>query len=238
MEHKKYKPKIAQIRNIKPHKTNEKINFNTFTKNKNMTLLFNNKTKTKMPFEIRRDKFQNQTFMKNTLKCPLPKIKLTNNSKKHFFETKFPKNNSEFFLTSKIVRSSSQENINVFAKQKNFMNSFSSKIEQKLKKTEVIINNDYDTEIENMNMSEYIKKIKDDFKDNGKIIKIKFMVDKDRIYEYEKNEFVILKIFENELKQNQGLDVKEFVYNDKKLNMYNSLRDEKIENNNVIKVII
>ena len=26
----------------------------------------NNKTKTKMPFEIRRDKFENQTFMKNT----------------------------------------------------------------------------------------------------------------------------------------------------------------------------
>ena len=48
------------------------------------------------------------------------------------------------------------------------MNSFSSKIEQKLKKPEVIINNDYDTEIENMNMNEYIKKIKDDFKDNGK----------------------------------------------------------------------
>ena len=238
MEHKKYKPKIAPIRNIKSHKTDEKINFNAFTKNKNMTLLFNNKTKTKMPFEIRRDKFENQTFMKNTLRCPLPKIKLTNNRKKNFFETKFPKNKSEFFLTSKIVRSSSQENINVLTKQKNFMNSFSSKIEQKLKKPEVIINNDYDTEIENMNVNEYIKKIKDDFKDNGKIIKIKFMVDKDRIYEYAKNEFVILKIFENELKQNQGLDVKGFLYNDKKINMYNSLRDEKIGNNSVIKVII
>ena len=118
------------------------------------------------------------------------------------------------------------------------MNVFSSKIEPKLKKNVTIFNNDYDTEIENMNMNEYIEKIRDDFKDIGKIIKIKFMVDKDRIYEYEKNEFVILKIFENELKQNQGLDVKEFVYNDKTLYMYNSLRDEKIENNSVIKVII
>ena len=40
MEYTKYKQKLAPIRNVKPYKANEKINFNTNTKNKNMTLIF------------------------------------------------------------------------------------------------------------------------------------------------------------------------------------------------------
>ncbi len=64
------------------------------------------------------------------------------------------------------------------------------------------------------------------------------MVDNERQYEFEKNEFVILKIIENDLKLNQGLDIKEFSLNDQILNVYKSLKENKIENNSIIKVII
>ena len=238
MEYTKYKQKLAPIRNVKPYKANEKINFNTNTKNKNMTLIFNNKTKSKIPFEIKKNKFQNQTFIKKTEKEIFPKIKFSNTRKKNVFQPRLFQINSQRLTKLNKNSSASQDNINILSKEKKFMTSFSSKIEKSFKKNDTTLNEDYDTDIENININEYIEKIKDDFKDNGKVIKIKFEVDKDRIYEYQKNEFVILKIFENDLKQNQGLDIKEFTYNNRKLNMYNSLKDENIENNSVIKVII
>ena len=238
MEYTKYKPKLAPIRNVKPYKANEKINCNTYTKNKNMTLIFNNKTKSKIPFVIKKDKFHNQTFMKKAEKEMFPKIKFPNTRKKNIFQPRLFPVDSERLTKLKKMRSTSQDNINFLSKEKKFMSSFSSKIEKSFKKNETTLIEDYDSDIENININEYIEKIKDDFKDNGIIIKIKFEVDKDRIYEYEKNEFVILKIFETDLKQNQGLDIKEFKYNNKTLNMYNSLKDEHIENNSIIKVII
>jgi len=238
MEYTKYKQKLAPIRNVKPYKANEKINFTTNTKNKNMTLIFNNKTKSKIPFEIKKDKFQNQTFIKKNEKEIFPKIKFSNTRKKNVFQPRLVQINSQRLTKLNKNSSASQDNINILSKEKKFMTSFSSKIEKSFKKNDTTLNEDYDTDIENININEYIEKIKDDFKDNGKVIKIKFEVDKDRIYEYQKNEFVILKIFENDLKQNQGLDIKEFTYNNRKLNMYNSLKDENIENNSLIKAII
>ena len=92
MEYTKYKQKLAPIRNVKPYKANEKINFNTNTKNKNMTLIFNNKTKSKIPFEIKKDKFQNQTFIKKSEKEIFPKIKFSNTRKKKCFSTKIISN--------------------------------------------------------------------------------------------------------------------------------------------------
>ena len=65
-----------------------------------------------------------------------------------------------------------------------------------------------------------------------------FVVDEKRKFQYEKNEFVILKIIENDLKENLGIDIKEFVLNEQKLNIYKSLKENKIENNSVIKVIL
>ena len=76
---------------------------------------------------------------------------------------------------------------------------------------------------------------KDYFTHNGRVAILQEFVNG---YEYEKNEFVILKIIENDLKQNCGLDVKEFVLDEQKLNMYKSLRDNKIKDNSVIKVIL
>ena len=95
-----------------------------------------------------------------------------------------------------------------------------------------------ETNGEDINIDEFMEKIKKEFNDIGKIIKIKFVVDNERQYEFEKNEFVILKIIENDLKLNQGLDINEFSLNDQILNVYKSLKENKIENNSIIKVII
>ena len=95
-----------------------------------------------------------------------------------------------------------------------------------------------ETNGEDINIDEFMEKIKKEFNDIGKLIKIKFVVDNERQYEFEKNEFVILKIIENDLKLNQGLDIKEFSLNDQILNVYKSLKENKIENNSIIKVII
>ena len=90
----------------------------------------------------------------------------------------------------------------------------------------------------NFNLDEFMEKIKKDFSDIGKLIKMIFVVDEKRKFQYEKNEFVILKIIENDLKENLGIDIKEFVLNEQKLNIYKSLKENKIENNSVIKVIL
>ena len=92
--------------------------------------------------------------------------------------------------------------------------------------------------ISEMNINDFIDKIKEKFNDIGKLIKINFVVDNDRIYEYEKNEHVILKIIENDLKENQGLEIKEFIFNDQKLNIYKSLKENNIINNSIIKIVI
>ena len=106
-------------------------------------------------------------------------------------------------------------------------------------KIEPIAKGDFDTEtMINININEFMEKIKKDYNDIGKLVKMYFIVDEERKNKYEKNEFVILKIIENDLKQNQGLNIKEFVLNEQKLNIYKSLKENKIENNSVIKVIL
>jgi hypothetical protein len=81
-------------------------------------------------------------------------------------------------------------------------------------------------------------KVNKEYGDIGKIIKINLILDKDRKFEFEKNEHILLKIIENDLKENYGLDVKEFILNDKKLNVFRSLKENNIENNSVINIII
>ena len=103
-------------------------------------------------------------------------------------------------------------------------------------------NNNNDEEDENehddCDINLFFEKINKEFDDIGKLIKILFFIDNKRKYEFIKNEFVILKIIENDLKQNCGLDVKEFILDEQKLNMYKSIRDNKIKDNSVIKVIL
>ena len=83
-----------------------------------------------------------------------------------------------------------------------------------------------------------MERIKKEFSDIGKLIKISFILDNGQKYDFEKNEFILLKIIENDLKENQGLNIKEFVFNEKKLNKFKSLKDNNIVNNSIIKIIL
>jgi hypothetical protein len=101
-------------------------------------------------------------------------------------------------------------------------------------------NNDEEDESEhdNCDINLFFDKINKEFDDIGKLIKMVFVIDNKRKYEFVKNEFIILKIIENELRDHHGIKVKEFIYKEKKLNLYKSLKDNNLENNSIIKVII
>jgi hypothetical protein len=101
-------------------------------------------------------------------------------------------------------------------------------------------NNDEEDESENdeCDINLFFDKINKEFDDIGKLIKMIFVVDNKKKYEFIKNEFIILKIIENELRDHHGIKVKEFIYKEKKLNLYKSLKDNNLENNSIIKVII
>ena len=157
----------------------------------------------------------------------------------NIFQPKLRQVNSELFRKIKKRKSSSQENIKANLNHKTLQELFNIKLEKEIKKEEKrIINEEMETNGEDINIDEFMEKIKKEFNDIGKLIKIKFVVDNERQYEFEKNEFVILKIIENDLKLNQGLDIKEFSLNDQILNVYKSLKENKIENNSIIKVIL
>ena len=72
----------------------------------------------------------------------------------------------------------------------------------------------------------------------GKMIKITFVVDENRKYDYIKNEYVLLKIIENDLKESYELNIKELIYKEQKLKVFKSLKDNKLEDNCVVKVIL
>ena len=72
----------------------------------------------------------------------------------------------------------------------------------------------------------------------GKMIKITFVVDENRKYDYIKNEYVLLKIIENDLKESYELNIKELIYKEQKLKVFKSLKDNKLEDNCVVKVVL
>ena len=230
------------IRTLNPIDRKEKIklfkgknDLNTFIKNKN--------NKNKNLIVINKNKFQNRTFFEQNEKENLPKINQANYKKNNIGNIGKPKLrhiNSEHFTKIKAIRSSSQENKNdVFSAHKKVIELLNNKLEKEMEKEETT--NDEKLEQEkmlNFNLEEFMEKIKNDFSDIGNLVKMCFVVDDKRKFQYEKNEFVILKIIENDLKQNQGLNIKGFVLNEQKLNIYKSLKENKIENNSVIKVIL
>ena len=77
-----------------------------------------------------------------------------------------------------------------------------------------------------------------EFNDIGKVLKLTFVVDDKRKFEFSKNEFVLLKIIENELKESYDFKIKDFVYKEQKLRVFKSLRDNKLEDNSVVKVVL
>ena len=84
----------------------------------------------------------------------------------------------------------------------------------------------------------FFDKINKEFNDIGKMIKITFVVDENTKYDFIKNEFVLLKIIENDLKESYNLNIKEFIYKDQKLKVFKSLKENKLEDNCVIKVVL
>ena len=114
------------------------------------------------------------------------------------------------------------------------------KIASSLKNKKNILNRD-DEEDDNFNdedVNTFFDKISKEFDDLGKLIKIAFIVDEERKYEFIKNEFIILKIIENELKEKYGINIKEFIYKNQKLNPYKTLKDNKLEDNCIVKILI
>ena len=231
------KPKITSLCTIYQQKLSENSKNIYLTKKASSIFVTNNNPKNKIPFQINRNKFQNKTFFEKQEKPILQKTKFFKLKKQNIFKPKIRKINSEYFNPMKKIRASSQDNNRIALAHKKFIDIFSGKLENVIK-TDKKISKELEAEIENLNVKEFMEKIKKDFNDIGSLIKVKFVVDDKRNYEYEKNEFVILKIIENDLKENQGLDIKEFILNEQKLNMYKSLKDNNVENNSVIKVIL
>ena len=241
METNQYKPKIAPIRNLYPLKIYENSkNFYLPKKPSSIFVPNKNPNNNKIPFQINKNKFQNKTFSIKSGNQALQQNKFLKIRKNKIFEPKIRRMNSEHFNKIKKLRTLSQDNNKIAITQKKFMDIFSVKLENEIKTENKNMSKELNinVEIENFDVNEFMEKIKKDFNDIGKLIKIKFVVDEKRNYEYEKNEFVILKIIENDLKENHGLDIKEFILNEEKLNMYKSLKDNNVENNSIIKVIL
>ena len=151
------------------------------------------------------------------------KNKLRNNIKK---ENKENQKWFRQFNKFQKIRCFSQEKIKLSSpKNKNILNN-----------EEEDDNKDDDTEIKDINL--FLDNINNEFSDIGKMIYMTYVIDEKRKYDFIKNEFVILKIVENELRDKFGLKIKEFIYNNKKLNVYKSFKENNLEDNCIIKLIL
>ena len=199
---------------------------NIFNKDKN----FHNKYLIKIK---EKNKFKNNTlYDKSSLgnnKIDNKKVNIlkidTNDNKENQIKINYHKFN---FNKIKKIRCSSQAQ---------FRNTkiVSSSPKNDLKNGEDDVNC-YDNKDIDINL--FFDKINKEFDDIGKLIKITFIVDEKRKYDFIKNEFILLKIIENELKEKYGIKIKEFFYKEQKLNVFKSLKDNKLENNCLIKVVL
>ena len=228
-----YQSKLNSMKTITQHpfKLREKLKFinNDQTSNNNKIKISDKNFLKKFSFAINKKKINfNKTTLNFSEKPNLPTIKVLNFKKNIIIKPKQKQMNSiNFNSTLKKIRCSSQE--------LNERMIFPRNINKKLN-NELNGDNVDDSKISDIN--EFMDKVNKEYGDIGKLIKINFILDKDRKFEYEKNEHILLKIIENDLKENYGLDIKEFMLNDKKLNMFRSLKENNIENNSVINIII
>ena len=232
MENKKHKIKLISKQNINSYKfigMSTKFNFN----NKNL--------KNSKPLSIKKNGFQSRTYFYKNEYIPLQKIPIINFQKKINFNPKIRPFYKDFGSTLQKQRSSSLINIKSPKKlSQKFQDFFNNKIEQEVNKKKELNNND-NTEndiLDSISMEQLKDKINKEYQNVGQLIKVSFVVEDKKIFDYEKNEFVILKIVKNDLKENQGLDVKDFIFQDSKLNMFKSFKDNNIINNSVIKVVL
>ena len=188
-------------------------------------------TKKKIILKTNIDKLKaNKTSVNLNEKAKFPSLKIMNFKKKASIELKIRNIDNIKFNTLKKMRRFSQDHIKsgILTKNYEFKNNILIKKEEK----------DEEEGICDINIEELMQKINKEYSDMGKIIKIKFVLDKDRIYHYEKNEYILLKIIENDLKENYDLDIKEFILNNQKLDIFRSLKENNIKNNSIISIII
>ena len=228
-----YQPKLNSMKTITQHpfKLREKLKFinNDQTSNNNKIKINDKNFLKKFSFTINKKKINfNKTTLNFSEKPNLPTIKVLNFKKNIIIKPKQKQMNSiNFNSTLKKIRCSSQE----LNERMIFPRNVNNKLNNELNGDNVD-----DSKISDIN--EFMDKVKKEYGDIGKLIKLNFILDKDRKFEYEKNEHILLKIIENDLKENYGLDVKEFMLNDKKLNMFRSLKENNIDNNSIINIII
>lgn len=228
-----YQPKLNSMKTITQHpfKLREKLKFinNDQTSNNNKIKINDKNFLKKFSFTINKKKINfNKTTLNFSEKPNLPTIKVLNFKKNIIIKPKQKQMNSiNFNSTLKKIRCSSQE----LNERMIFPRNINIKLNNELNGDNVD-----DSKISDIN--EFMDKVKKEYGDIGKLIKLNFILDKDRKFEYEKNEHILLKIIENDLKENYGLDVKEFMLNDKKLNMFRSLKENNIDNNSIINIII
>lgn len=226
----------------KPLKLKGNIKFiNTKKSFNNTNILKIQNNQNKFSFKVSKPRL---TFNKTVLSFPEKQkftgVRLLNYKKNVNFDSKIKRANSVHYNNNKKENTSQrqEQNQNLYYSKK-LKEIFNNEVEKvAYNKKDEDINGNASEIISEMNINDFMDKIKEKFNDIGKLIKINFVVDNDRIYEYEKNEHVILKIIENDLKENQGLEIKEFIFNDRKLNIYKSLKENNIENNSIIKIVI
>ena len=220
--------KLNMNRPFKDIKFSNNQNNIFINKDKNFHNKYLNKIKERNKFK-NRTLFDKATFANKLENDCLKRDKKLYNIKGDINETKenqIKLNQNKYnFNRAKKIRCFSQE-------QKNFQNYSSPKINVINKEEE----EDDDANPKDINL--FFENINKEFNDIGKLIKMTFVVDEKRKYDFNKNEFIILKIIENELKEKHGLNIKEFKYKNQKLNLYKSLKDNKLEDNCIINVII
>ena len=221
---------IVKKVNKYPFKLREKLKF--FAKRQSFNdLEQNGNYQKKIILKTNIDKLKaNKTSVNLNEKAKFPSLKIMNFKKKASIELKIRNIDNIKFNTLKKMRRFSQDHIKsgILTKNYEFKNNILIKKEEK----------DEEEGICDINIEELMQKINKEYSDMGKIIKIKFVLDKDRIYQYEKNEYILLKIIENDLKENYDLDIKEFILNNQKLDIFKSLKENNIKNNSIISIII
>ena len=221
---------IVKKVNKYPFKLREKLKF--FAKRQSFNdLEQNGNYKKKIILKTNIDKLKaNKTSVNLNEKAKFPSLKIMNFKKKASIELKIRNIDNIKFNTLKKMRRFSQDHIKsgILTKNYEFKNNILIKKEEK----------DEEEGTCDINIEELMQKINKEYSDMGKIIKIKFVLDKDRIYHYEKNEYILLKIIENDLKENYDLDIKEFILNNQKLDIFRSLKENNIKNNSIISIII
>ena len=218
---------------------NRKLKNNKGPLNLNYTkhILKKRHSQNKISFQPSKSKMTfNQSFVSLKLQSNNHKLKLLKFDKKENFNSKLKRLSSNNLIENKKIRHFSQLQNN----QSGYINK---KIKDKAIYGEIdeLINNkkeEKENEDIDIDVNQLMEKINKEFSDIGKLIRVNFIIDNNNKYTYDKNEHVLLKIIANDLNENQGINAKEFFYNDKKLNIFKSLKDNNIKNNSIIKIII